>query len=179
MEASYNGNTCMYVDYDITKKPVSIHYPLTRLLAGLFTQCGRLNLSFTGPSQTSSMLDLAERSFRALALCAQVSSGAWRRNGMGLANQAYYMKHHHCRIESFDRDVQMLQACAASTDPNLFCEVLKRKMNLVGGEDFSEVDVVLYFLSLFALKLVGAITASVTAYVFAFNVTCPILLFDN
>ena len=127
------------VNYDITQKPVSVHYPLTRFFAGLLAQCGRLNIPLTSLPISSQILDASERSFRSLALCAQVNAGAWRRNGLGLAKQVYYTRHHQCRSESFDRDLQMLQACAALVDPNQFCLILRQKFNLVNTPGFEEV----------------------------------------
>ena len=137
---TFNNVNYKCVDYDVTKKPVSVHYPLTRFLAGLLSHCGRLNIALTGLPMSKYILDAADRSFRALALCAQVNAGAWRRNGLGLANQVYYTRHHQCRTESFDRDVQMLQACAALIDPNQFCMILRRKFNLTDTPNFEEVS---------------------------------------
>ena len=139
IQLSFNNVGYECVDYDVSKKPVSVHYPLTRFLAGLLTHCGRLNVSLSTPLLSKSILDAGERSFRALALCAEVVAGSWRRNGLGLANQVFYARHYRCRQESFDRDIQMLQACAALMDPNQFCLILKQKMSLNDIRGFEEV----------------------------------------
>ena len=138
-KVAINGATYQYINYDILRRPVSVHYPLTRFAAGLLVQRGRLDMPLNTPLISSCILELTERSFRTLALWAQVGAGAWRRNGLGLQQQAFYTRHHHCRTESFDRDLQLLQACASLVDPDLFCHVLERKFNLLDSDRFEEV----------------------------------------
>ncbi|XP_078484358.1 E3 ubiquitin-protein ligase UBR2-like [Ciona intestinalis] len=134
----YNGTTYQCVDYDITEKPVSVHYPLTRLLAGLFVKCGSLGIKFEEIGISFDILSLAEPSMRCLSLCGQVFAGAWRRNGLSLANQVFYCRDYRCRTESFNRDIQLLQACAANMDPNHFFVAILDKMNLMDDTRFEE-----------------------------------------
>ena len=73
-EITYNGKPYVVMDYDITTKKVSVHYPLTRLLAGLLVEFGKSGISLEEAKFTA--LDLrnaADKSMRVLALCAQVN----------------------------------------------------------------------------------------------------------
>ena len=70
---TYNNREFQSIDYDITMKPVSVHYPLTRLLTGLFVEFGRLGLPISSANFTAlDVLQAADKSMRVLALCAQV-----------------------------------------------------------------------------------------------------------
>lgn len=139
----YAGEVYSVLCWDITRKRVSVHYPLTRLLAALlmctsrhpFTRDKIMSLFSGGEDQ---LLYLCDRSIRALALYAQTVGNTWRRNGVALVNQVYYSKEIRCRSESFDRDLQMLQACAGllNQPDRLFVTLLDRFNILKPGERF-------------------------------------------
>nr|CAB3267469.1 E3 ubiquitin-protein ligase UBR2-like [Phallusia mammillata] len=127
---TYNGKDYTFTDFDILSKPVSVHVPLTRLTAGLLVQFGKLGLSLQDTETNMDVLKLAEHMFQSVCLCSQTTAGAWRRNGLSLANQVYYCRDNNCRAEAFDRDLQMLQLCAAQADPNEFFVLLHTRMKL-------------------------------------------------
>ena len=64
----------------------------------------------------------------------------WRRNGIALINQAYYTRDYRCRAESFDRDLQLLQVCAAFVDPDQVFVTLLHRFNLLETEKIEEVS---------------------------------------
>ncbi|XP_076803033.1 E3 ubiquitin-protein ligase UBR2-like [Clavelina lepadiformis] len=140
----YNGTDFHCIDFDITSKPVSVHYPLTRFAAALLVSLGKTTDSLESVKTMWHIMDLAECSFRSLALCAQVSAGAWRRNGMSLANQSFYYRNYLCRSELFVRDIQMLQCCCALIEPNLFFVTLHHKLTLLDSNKMQEFHMPLY-----------------------------------
>ena len=44
----------------------------------------------------------------------------WRRNGYSLQHQIFFYHNARCRGEMFDRDIQLIQFCAANMDPDKF-----------------------------------------------------------
>ncbi|KAM9466613.1 E3 ubiquitin-protein ligase UBR1 [Clarias gariepinus] len=120
--------------YKVSQEPVSIHLPITRLLAGLFVLLCRTGAvkylpDFVDPEQ----LDLpyfAEFPLRCLVLAAQVSAEMWRRNGLSLVSQVYYYLDVKCRDEMFDKDIMMLQIAASKMDPNHFIMLLLLRFEL-------------------------------------------------
>uniref|UniRef100_A0A673KHP2 E3 ubiquitin-protein ligase n=1 Tax=Sinocyclocheilus rhinocerous TaxID=307959 RepID=A0A673KHP2_9TELE len=114
--------------YKVSQEPISIHLPISRLLAGLYVllcQSGaiqylpdfvcicmfQVQLNFT---------ELAEQPLRCVVLAAQVCADMWRRNGLSLVSQVYYYQDLKCRDEMFDKDIIMLQIAASKMDPNHF-----------------------------------------------------------
>ncbi len=79
------------IDYDITKQDVSIHAPLTRLLAALHVKLEQHSIKFDSlPLIENNQLtihEIIEPSLRALAMVAQTNVGLWRRNGYSLLSQ--------------------------------------------------------------------------------------------
>uniref|UniRef100_A0AAX7URF3 E3 ubiquitin-protein ligase n=1 Tax=Astatotilapia calliptera TaxID=8154 RepID=A0AAX7URF3_ASTCA len=104
--------------YKVSREPVSIHLPISRLLAGLYVLlCG------TGAiERLENPVKLAEHPLRCFVLAAQVSAEMWRRNGLSLVSQVYYYQDVKCRDEMYDKDIVMLQVgvTASKMDPNHF-----------------------------------------------------------
>ena len=71
----------------------------------------------------------------------------WRRNGISLINQAYYTRDYRCRVESFDRDLQLLQIYAGFINPDEMFATLINKFNLLDNEKIEEVRTLTYHYS--------------------------------
>ncbi|MCJ8736842.1 hypothetical protein PDJAM_G00016990 [Pangasius djambal] len=120
--------------YKVSQEPVSIHLPITRLLAGLYVLLCRTGAAkylpdFVDPEQ----MDLpffAEFPLRCVVLAAQVSAEMWRRNGLSLVSQVYYYQDVKCRDEMFDKDIIMLQIAASKMDPNHFVMLILLRFEL-------------------------------------------------
>lgn len=112
----FNSNSYEIIDYSVLRQEVSIHAPLTRLLAALFAQ-QREHMCV--PFERK-MHGLIEPSLRALCLVYQTNNGFWKRNGFSLLSQVYFYSNIKCRFEMFDRDVLCLQMGLARMDPNEF-----------------------------------------------------------
>uniref|UniRef100_A0A8C2B7C4 E3 ubiquitin-protein ligase n=1 Tax=Cyprinus carpio TaxID=7962 RepID=A0A8C2B7C4_CYPCA len=113
--------------YKVSEEPVSIHLPISRLLAGLYVLLCvclcvfQVQLNFT---------ELAEQPLRCVVLAAQVCADMWRRNGLSLVSQVYYYQDVKCRDEMFDKDVIMLQIAASKMDPNHFLMLVLLRFEL-------------------------------------------------
>ncbi|KAF7658034.1 hypothetical protein LDENG_00018910 [Lucifuga dentata] len=110
--------------YKVSQEPVSIHLPISRLLAGFYVQLCRTGAvqhlqEFADP-ESYDYLQLAEHPLRCVVLAAQVSAEMWRRNGLSLVSQIYYYQDVKCRDEMYDKDILMLQIAASKIDPNHF-----------------------------------------------------------
>eukprot|EP00069_Balaena_mysticetus_P000074 bmy_00077T0 len=112
------GHSVETIRYCVSKEKVSIHLPVSRLLAGLHV------LSELSPPM------LIEHPLRCLVLCAQVHAGMWRRNGFSLVNQIYYYHNVKCRREMFDKDIVMLQTGVSMMDPNHFLMIMLSRFEL-------------------------------------------------
>jgi E3 ubiquitin-protein ligase UBR2 len=124
--------------YDVTTKPVSIHLPLTRLLAGLYIHLQKFNLTFDNVSTTSdkpSVEQIIEPVLCTRTMISQVYSGMWRRNGYSLLNQLYFYRNVKCRSEMLDRDVIILQTGASLIESNEFLIHIMNKFNLLSWTD--------------------------------------------
>lgn len=134
------------IQYDVSTSPVSVHLPLTRFAAALIVELMSRRLSNKVPYDESlvlltnenneaerrqSMIDIMEPSLRTEVMIAQFRSGMWRRNGYSLVNQILYFHGASMRKEMFDRDILVLQECAAMYDPNEFMIHLLNKFNLL------------------------------------------------
>uniref|UniRef100_A0AAQ5ZUV9 E3 ubiquitin-protein ligase n=1 Tax=Amphiprion ocellaris TaxID=80972 RepID=A0AAQ5ZUV9_AMPOC len=108
--------------YKVSQEPVSIHLPISRLLAGKMTNI----LS----SECYDFTQLAELPLRCVVLAAQVSAEMWRRNGLSLVSQVYYYQDVKCRDEMYDKDVLMLQIAASKMDPNHFLMLILLRFEL-------------------------------------------------
>uniref|UniRef100_A0A8C2EYH2 E3 ubiquitin-protein ligase n=1 Tax=Cyprinus carpio TaxID=7962 RepID=A0A8C2EYH2_CYPCA len=120
------GHSVDTIRYCVSQEKVSIHLPLSRLLAGLHALLSLFSLS---QSELSPPM-LIEHPLRCLVLCAQVHAGMWRRNGFSLVNQIYYYHNVKCRVEMFDKDLSMLQAGASMMDPNHFLMIMLSRFEL-------------------------------------------------
>uniref|UniRef100_A0A7N6ALT7 E3 ubiquitin-protein ligase n=1 Tax=Anabas testudineus TaxID=64144 RepID=A0A7N6ALT7_ANATE len=119
--------------YKVSQEPVSIHLPISRLLAGIYNcHCWHLRKMFF-PCSLQELYDytqLAEHPLRCVVLAAQVSAEMWRRNGLSLVSQVYYYQDVKCRDEMYDKDVVMLQIAASKMDPNHFLMLILLRFEL-------------------------------------------------
>uniref|UniRef100_A0A671QTS3 E3 ubiquitin-protein ligase n=1 Tax=Sinocyclocheilus anshuiensis TaxID=1608454 RepID=A0A671QTS3_9TELE len=114
--------------YKVSQEPVSIHLPISRLLAvillrfsSVYLYAFQVQLNFT---------ELAEQPLRCVVLAAQVCADMWRRNGLSLVSQVYYYQDLKCRDEMFDKDIIMLQIAASKMDPNHFLMLVLLRFEL-------------------------------------------------
>lgn len=120
--------------YDVSTRPVSIHLPLSRFLAGLHLHLEKFGLHFDGPEfQTPkpTPVQIIEPILRAQVMIAQVHAGMWRRNGYALLNQLYFYHNVRCRTEMLDRDIVLLQIGASLIENNEFLIHVLNKFNLI------------------------------------------------
>jgi E3 ubiquitin-protein ligase UBR2 len=122
------------IEYDVATLPVSVHLPLTRVVAGLLLHMTRYDVNYNSPdfliSRKSSLPELMELPLRTLVMIAQFRAGMWRRNGYSLVNQVYFYHNVRLREEMYDRDILMLQYVAALTDADEFLVHLVNKFQL-------------------------------------------------
>nr|XP_046268930.1 E3 ubiquitin-protein ligase UBR1 isoform X2 [Scatophagus argus] len=126
---------CKYIlhvrPYKVSQQPVSIHLPISRLLAGLYVLLCRMGaIERLDDAQSLDLTQLAEYPLRCLVLAAQVSSEMWRRNGLSLVSQVYYYQDVKCRDEMYDKDILMLQIAASKMDPNHFLMLVLLRFEL-------------------------------------------------
>lgn len=142
---TFAGHTTTCFRYEVSHRPVSVHYALSRFLAGLQLGLGKFNLSYLKeglliPMEALQPIELIEEPLRVQVLVAELHAGMWRRNGYSLVNQTFFYKNVKCREEMYDRDIQMLQAGAALMEPDdfLLCALnrfeLIRFLEISGGE---------------------------------------------
>uniref|UniRef100_A0A671S0F7 E3 ubiquitin-protein ligase n=1 Tax=Sinocyclocheilus anshuiensis TaxID=1608454 RepID=A0A671S0F7_9TELE len=128
------GHSVDTIRYCVSQEKVSIHLPVSRLLAGLHALLSKTEVAYRFPEQLPlselSPPMLIEHPLRCLILCAQVHAGMWRRNGFSLVNQIYYYHNVKCRVEMFDKDLIMLQAGASMMDPNHFLMIMLSRFEL-------------------------------------------------
>ncbi|XP_026858311.2 E3 ubiquitin-protein ligase UBR2 isoform X1 [Electrophorus electricus] len=128
------GHSVDTIRYCISQEKVSIHLPVSRLLAGLHVLLSKTEVAYRFPEQLPlselSPPMLIEHPLRCLVLCAQVHAGMWRRNGFSLVNQIYYYHNVKCRVEMFDKDLMMLQVAASMMDPNHFLMIMLSRFEL-------------------------------------------------
>uniref|UniRef100_A0A8C9Z2J9 E3 ubiquitin-protein ligase n=1 Tax=Sander lucioperca TaxID=283035 RepID=A0A8C9Z2J9_SANLU len=117
--------------YKVSQEPVSIHLPISRLLAGLYVLLCRTGAVERLDDSVSDMKKkLAEHPLRCVVLAAQVSAEMWRRNGLSLVSQVYYYQDVKCRDEMYDKDILMLQIAASKMDPNHFLMLVLLRFEL-------------------------------------------------
>jgi E3 ubiquitin-protein ligase UBR2 len=120
--------------YDVASRPVSIHLPLTRLLAGLYIHLQKFNLTFDNVSTTNdkpTVEQIIEPVLCTRTMISQVYSGMWRRNGYSLLNQLYFYRNVKCRSEMLDRDTIILQLAGSLIESNEFLIHIMNKFNLL------------------------------------------------
>uniref|UniRef100_A0A182PI15 E3 ubiquitin-protein ligase n=1 Tax=Anopheles epiroticus TaxID=199890 RepID=A0A182PI15_9DIPT len=121
-EVANHSASCL--TYDVLSRPVSVHLPLTRFLAGLYTVFERHD--FTFDKVIENLIDrptpeqIIEPVLCARTMMSQVQAGMWRRNGYALINQLFFYRNVKCRYEMLDRDIVILQMGASLIEPNEF-----------------------------------------------------------
>uniref|UniRef100_A0A8C4ELH8 E3 ubiquitin-protein ligase n=1 Tax=Dicentrarchus labrax TaxID=13489 RepID=A0A8C4ELH8_DICLA len=116
--------------YKVSQQPVSIHLPISRLLAGLYVLMCRTGAIGCLDYPSYDYTQLAEHPLRCVVLAAQVSAEMWRRNGLSLVSQVYYYQDVKCRDEMYDKDILMLQIAASKMDPNHFLMLILLRFEL-------------------------------------------------
>ncbi|XP_029972547.1 E3 ubiquitin-protein ligase UBR1 isoform X2 [Salarias fasciatus] len=117
--------------YKVSQEPVSIHLPVSRMLAGLYVLlCGNGLLERLENPERYDMMLLAEPPLRCVVLAAQVSAEMWRRNGLSMVSQVYYYTDVKCREEMYDKDILMLQIAASKMEPNHFLMLVLLRFEL-------------------------------------------------
>ncbi|XP_056151209.1 E3 ubiquitin-protein ligase UBR1 [Lampris incognitus] len=120
--------------YKVSQEPVSIHLPISRLLAGLYVHLYRTgaieNLHQYVDPGSCDFTYFVEHPLRCVVLAAQVSADMWRRNGLSLVSQLYYYQDVKCRDEMYDKDIVMLQITASKMDPNHFLMLILLRFQL-------------------------------------------------
>ncbi|CAF0875440.1 unnamed protein product [Brachionus calyciflorus] len=136
----FNQTQYEIIKYQVIRQDVSIHAPLSRILAAVYSKMGKFNLNyknlcekFQSTMTIPKVKALIEPSLRALILVAQTNAGFWKRNGFSLLSQVYFYANIKCRHEMFDRDILNLQMGASLMDPN---EFLINLMHHYGIYDF-------------------------------------------
>lgn len=142
LTVTINGESCTITHFDVLRSSTSIHQPVVRIIAGLFT--ARDHTMFLKNNEPGTELqekirsalkenedtNLYELTVRVLVLCAQTNASLWRRNGFSLVNQIHNYFSPLCRSEMFDRDVLMMQVGAALTPPLKFITHLLHRFRL-------------------------------------------------
>ncbi|XP_039992591.1 E3 ubiquitin-protein ligase UBR1 isoform X2 [Xiphias gladius] len=117
--------------YKVSQEPVSIHLPISRLLAGLYVlMCRTGAIEHLDNPESYDFTQLAEHPLRCVVLAAQVSAEMWRRNGLSLVSQVYYYQDVKCRDEMYDKDILMLQIAASKMEPNHFLMLILLRFEL-------------------------------------------------
>uniref|UniRef100_A0A3Q3VIS8 E3 ubiquitin-protein ligase n=1 Tax=Mola mola TaxID=94237 RepID=A0A3Q3VIS8_MOLML len=115
--------------YKVSQQPVSIHLPISRLLAGLYVLLCRTG-AIKHLHESLDYAQLSEHALRCVVLAAQVSAEMWRRNGLSLVSQVYYYQDVKCRDEMYDKDILMLQIAASKMDSNHFLMLILLRFEL-------------------------------------------------
>ncbi|XP_044293209.1 E3 ubiquitin-protein ligase UBR1 isoform X3 [Varanus komodoensis] len=128
------GHTLEARRFKVSADPVSIHLPLSRMLAGLHVQLSRTGVisrlqEFISSEEFQVQL-LVEYPLRCLSLVAQVAAEMWRRNGLSLISQIFYYQDVKCREEMYDKDIILLQIGAAYMNPNAFLLLVLQQYEL-------------------------------------------------
>ncbi|XP_066487271.1 E3 ubiquitin-protein ligase UBR1 isoform X2 [Tiliqua scincoides] len=129
------GHTLESKRFKVSADPVSIHLPLSRMLAGLHIQLSKTRVisrleAFLTSEEFQVQL-LIEYPLRCLVLVAQVAAEMWRRNGLSLISQMFYYQDVKCRQEMYDKDIILLQIGAAYMDPNSFLLLVLHRYELL------------------------------------------------
>ncbi|KAG8560947.1 hypothetical protein GDO81_015191 [Engystomops pustulosus] len=107
------GHSYQSYPFKVSRDPVSIHLPLSRMLAGLHSQLCKTGLITKLPELLSpndfQVELLIESPLRCLVLAGQVAAEMWKRNGLTIISQVFYYQDVKCREEMYDKDIVMLQ----------------------------------------------------------------------
>ncbi|OTF77670.1 E3 ubiquitin-protein ligase UBR1-like protein, partial [Euroglyphus maynei] len=123
--------SAMVWDYNVGRKEISLHIPLSRFLAGLMLHLPKFpNLwnEYTDYSCDGGLLtpyrlnveSMMELALRTQVLLGQFRAGMWRRNGYSFINQIHFYQSSSLRATTYDLDILNLQIGAAMLDPNEF-----------------------------------------------------------
>ncbi|XP_058811002.1 E3 ubiquitin-protein ligase UBR1 isoform X2 [Topomyia yanbarensis] len=132
--------------YDVASKPVSIHLPLTRFLAGLYVHFEKFDLTYDTVAPSSADKPTPEQIIEPVlctrTMISQVYAGMWRRNGYSLLNQLYFYRNVKCRYEMLDRDIAILQIGASLIESNEYLIHIMNKFNLIAwtNDDFEPTN---------------------------------------
>ncbi|XP_056403083.1 E3 ubiquitin-protein ligase UBR1 isoform X1 [Hyla sarda] len=129
------GHSYQSYSFKVSRDPVSIHLPLSRMLAGLHSQMSKTGVIAKLP-ELISLNDfqvelLVESPLRCLVLAGQVAAEMWKRNGLTIISQVFYYQDVKCREEMYDKDILMLQIGASYMDPNSFLLMVLDRYELV------------------------------------------------
>ncbi len=128
-------STAECIDYKILAKPVALHHPLTRLLAGLSLHLNKFDLTFEANEfdimERPSSIQMMEPSLRTTVFIGQIQAGLWRRNGHSLNEQAMAYNDPRWRKELKEQDITMLQLAAAMMKPDDFMINVINKYDLL------------------------------------------------
>eukprot|EP00012_Vannella_robusta_P002278 CAMPEP_0206186470 /NCGR_PEP_ID=MMETSP0166-20121206/2420_1 /ASSEMBLY_ACC=CAM_ASM_000260 /TAXON_ID=95228 /ORGANISM="Vannella robusta, Strain DIVA3 518/3/11/1/6" /LENGTH=551 /DNA_ID=CAMNT_0053601857 /DNA_START=1541 /DNA_END=3193 /DNA_ORIENTATION=+ len=129
------GKEVMVCEFDIEKRPISLHIPLHRLLAGFLqtaAEIDRLETLISRESLPRNFLEmLIEHPLRIQALCAQAQAKLWVRNGNSLLHQVYLYRHKGSFYDDgFDYDILILQALCILLGPDAFLTILAKRFKL-------------------------------------------------
>ncbi|XP_066464442.1 E3 ubiquitin-protein ligase UBR1 [Eleutherodactylus coqui] len=129
------GHSYQSYPFKVSRDPVSIHLPLSRVLAGLHSQMNKMGLitklpEIISPNDFQVEL-LIESPLRCLVLAGQVAAEMWKRNGLTIVSQVFYYQDVKCREEMYDKDIMMLQIGASYMDPNSFLLLVLDRFELV------------------------------------------------
>uniref|UniRef100_A0A182LSQ1 E3 ubiquitin-protein ligase n=1 Tax=Anopheles culicifacies TaxID=139723 RepID=A0A182LSQ1_9DIPT len=131
--AANHSATCF--TYDVLSRPVSVHLPLTRFLAGLYTVFERHDFTFatffSHNTECPTPEQIIEPVLCARTMMSQVHAGMWRRNGYALINQLFFYRNVKCRYEMLDRDIVILQIGASLIESNEFIIHVLNKYKLL------------------------------------------------
>ncbi|XP_053331248.1 E3 ubiquitin-protein ligase UBR1 isoform X2 [Spea bombifrons] len=128
------GHSYESYPFRVSVDPVSIHLPLSRLLAGLHAHMSKTGtiarLPHIIPTEEFLVESLIECPLRCLVLVGQVAAEMWRRNGLTIISQVFYYQDVKCRDEMYDKDIVMLQIGASLMDPNSFLLLMLQRFEL-------------------------------------------------
>lgn len=132
--------TC--IDYDVSTQPISVHIPLSRFLSGLLLSIQKYGFEYNSHQfeleNKPSLIQIMEQPLRLQVMVAQFRASMWRRNGYSLLNQVFFYTNFRLRTETFDRDIALLQYCAAKLEPNELLIHFLNKFDLL--QWFSNLD---------------------------------------
>lgn len=129
------GHSYHSYPFKVSRDPVSIHLPLSRILAGLHSQMSKTGFITKLPELISpddfQVELLIESPLRCLVLAGQVAAEMWKRNGLTIISQVFYYQDVKCREEMYDKDILMLQIGASYMDPNSFLLLVLDRFELL------------------------------------------------
>lgn len=127
------------ITYDISSKPVSVHFPLTRFFGALSLCIKNFGVGFKHnmwPPVQQSIVQIIERILRVIVFIAQLNAGMWLYNETLLTLQIHlYTSDPNYRTGMFDKDIVILQIGASLIDSNKFLIHLLNKFNLLTWVD--------------------------------------------